>query len=304
MSPRNSIIFVENLSKCFGKLAAVDDVSFMVKPGEIVGFVGPNGAGKTTTISIMMGYLRATTGIVRLFGDDTTHASAHRHHVQIGYTAGDMSLLNNLTGSQYLAHMAALTRLNSVRQKELIDLINPVLNKRLKHLSRGNKQKIALIAALQHGPKLLILDEPTTGLDPLMQETFLNIIRQEAREGATVFMSSHILSEVTHICTRVMFMKRGKIILDSTVADIEAQAGKEISITSDKKSLVALLKNHPAGLINPKQTGTTITFLYQGKITPITKWLASHTIRDVTIRDRDFDSIFHDMYDDGEETAR
>ncbi|MFZ1811941.1 MAG: ABC transporter ATP-binding protein [Candidatus Saccharimonadales bacterium] len=298
MSPRNSIIFIEHLTKRFGGLTAVDDIGFMVKPGEIVGFVGPNGAGKTTTISLIMGYLHATSGTIRLFGDDVVPSNAHQHHVQIGYTAGDMSLLNNLTGKQYLAHMAALTRPNSIRQKELIELINPVLDKKLKHLSRGNKQKIALIAALQHGPKLLVLDEPTTGLDPLMQETFLHLIKQEAKEGATVFMSSHILSEVTSICSRVMFMKRGAIVLDSTVAEIEAQAGKEITITADKKTLVALLKTHPAGLINPKQRGSAITFLYQGKIGPITTWLASHSLRDVTIRDRDFDSIFHDMYND------
>lgn len=301
MTPRSSIIFVDNLTKKFGDLTAVDGISLTVTPGEIVGFVGPNGAGKTTTISLMMGYLHASSGSVTLFGDRVAPSSAHAHHMQIGYTAGDMSLLNNLTGRQYLAHMAALTRPNALRQKELIELIKPVLDKRLKSLSRGNKQKIALIAALQHQPKLLLLDEPTTGLDPLMQETMLKLIKKEAAGGATVFMSSHILSEVTTICSRVIFMKRGKIILDSSVAEVEMQAGKEISITADKKTLVALLKTHPAGLINPKQRGLTITFLYRGAINPIVKWLASHNVKDIAIRDRDFDSIFHDMYKDDEE---
>lgn len=301
MTPRSSIIFVDKLTKKFGSLTAVDAMTLTISPGEIVGFVGPNGAGKTTTISLMMGYLRATSGSVTLFGDKVTPSSAHAHHMQIGYTAGDMSLLNNLTGRQYLTHMAALTRPNAIRQKELIELMNPVLDKRLKSLSRGNKQKIALIAALQHQPKLLLLDEPTTGLDPLMQETMLKLIKKEAASGATVFMSSHILSEVTTICSRVIFMKRGKIILDSSVAGVENQAGKEISITADKKTLVGLLKTHPAGLINPKQRGATITFTYRGAINPIMKWLASHTVKDVAIRDRDFDSIFHDMYKDDEE---
>ena len=301
MTPRSSIIFVDKLTKKFGDLTAVDGISLTVTPGEIVGFVGPNGAGKTTTISLMMGYLHATSGSVTLFGDKVTPSSAHAHHMQIGYTAGDMSLLNNLTGRQYLAHMAALTRPNALRQKELIELIKPVLDKRLKSLSRGNKQKIALIAALQHQPKLLLLDEPTTGLDPLMQETMLQLVKKEAAAGATVFMSSHILSEVTTICSRVIFMKRGKIILDSSVAEVEMQAGKEIDITADKKTLVALLKTHPAGLINPKQRGLTITFLYRGAINPIVKWLASHNVKDIAIRDRDFDSIFHDMYKDDQE---
>lgn len=296
MSPRNSIIYVDKLVKKFGSLTAVNEVSFAVKPGEIVGFVGPNGAGKTTTIASLMGFIGTTSGTVRLFGDEVTPARAHSHHAQIAYTAGDMSLLNNLTGRQYLTHMAALTRPNKTRQQELIDALDPVLDKKIKTLSRGNKQKIALVAALQHHPKLLILDEPTSGLDPLMQEVFLRLIKAEAREGATVFMSSHILTEVTTICSRVMFMKHGSIILDSSVADIESQAGKEVLITADKKTLVALLKTHPAGLHSPKQSGRTVRFMYRGPINAVTVWLASHKLSDVQIRDRDLDSIFHDMY--------
>ena len=196
--------------------------------------------------------------------------------------------------------MAALTRANAARQKELIEALDPVLGKKLKTLSRGNKQKIALIAALQHSPKLLVLDEPTSGLDPLMQEVFLHLIKNEANEGATIFMSSHILTEVTSICSRVLFMKKGQIVLDSSVADIEAQAGKAISITADRKTLVGLLKTHPAGLINPKQHGSTVTFMYQGPINPVMVWLASHKLRDVQIHDRDLDSIFHDMYKENE----
>ncbi len=300
MSPRNSIIFVDSLTKKFGSLTAVDTISFSVKPGEIVGFVGPNGAGKTTTISTLLGFIGVTSGTVTLFGDTVTPANSHVHHIQMGYVAGDMSLLTNLTGKQYLSHMAALTRANSARQKELITALEPVLDKKIKMLSRGNKQKIALIAALQHRPKLLILDEPTSGLDPLMQEIFLKLIKAEAREGATIFMSSHILTEVTSICSRVLFMKHGKIILDSSVTDIEAQAGKEIAITADRKTLVGLLKTHPAGLINPKQRGSTVTFMYQGPINSITVWLASHKLRDVRINDRDLESIFHDMYKEDE----
>ena len=300
MSPRNSIIYVDNLVKKFGSVTAVDSVSFAVKPGEIVGFVGPNGAGNTTTISSIMGFIKASSGTIQLFGDTVSPAKAFTHHVQIGYTAGDMSLLNNLTGRQYLTHMAALTRPNASRQQELIDALDPILDKKIKTLSRGNKQKVALVAALQHHPKLLVLDEPTSGLDPLMQEVFLDLIKAEAKEGATIFMSSHILTEVTSICSRVLFMKHGKIVLDSSVTDIEAQAGKEIIVTADKKTLVGLLKTHPAGLLNPKQSGSTIRFMYRGPINAVMVWLASHKVKDIQIRDRDLDSIFHDMYKEGE----
>lgn len=303
MSPRSSVIFVDGLTKKFGQLAAVDNISFSVVPGEIVGFVGPNGAGKTTTISLLMGYLRATGGSIRLFGDSVVPERAHTHHVQIGYAAGDMSLPGSLTGRQFLAHVAALSRPNLARQQDLVKLIRPILNKKIKNLSRGNRQKIALIAALQHHPKLLILDEPTSGLDPLMQETFLKLIKHEAVNGSTVFMSSHILSEVTSICHRVIFMKQGKIILNSTVGEIEAQAGKEISITADRKTLVAMMKKHPKGLVNPSQHGLTVTFLYRGTIKLVTAWLASHPVKDISIRDRNFDSIFHDMYRNNGEDA-
>ena len=300
MSSRSSVIYVEKLTKRFGTLAAVDDINFTITPGEIVGFVGPNGAGKTTTISLLMGFLAAGSGDIKLFGDTVTPGRAHLHHKQIGYAAGDMTLLNNLTGSQYLAHMASLTRVNHPRQQELIAIIEPVLHKKLRSLSRGNRQKIALIAALQHQPKLLILDEPTTGLDPLMQEKLLRLIKTEAGGGTTVLMSSHVLSEVTTICSRVLFMKRGKIILDSTVADIESQAGKIVSITADKDQLLALTKSRPAGLRAPERSGDTIRFLYQGSIDSVVRWLATYRLKDVSIQDRDFDSIFHDMYiDDG-----
>ena len=244
----------------------------------------------------MMGFIKASSGTVQLFGDDVTPARAYSHHAQIGYTAGDMSLLNNLTGRQYLTHMAALTRPNKSRQQELIEALDPILDRKIKTLSRGNKQKVALVAALQHHPKLLVLDEPTSGLDPLMQEVFLKLIKAEAKEGATIFMSSHILTEVTSICSRVLFMKHGSIILDSSVDEIEAQAGKEIIITADKKTLIALLKTHPAGLHSPKQSGKTIRFMYRGPMNTVIVWLASHKVNDVQIRDRDLDSIFHDMY--------
>ncbi len=303
MSPRNSIISLESVTKAYGSLHAVDDISLTVRPGEIVGFVGPNGAGKSTTIGLLMGFGRATRGDVRLFGDVVRPQNAERHHAQVGYIAGDMALPGSLTGRQYLAHMAALTRPNTVRQQELIDQIHPVLDGPIKQLSRGNKQKIAMIAALQHQPKLLLLDEPTSGLDPLMQETFLKLIAREAKGGSTVFMSSHILSEVLLVCERVLFMKRGRIILDSSIKDIEAQGGKEIAITADKKTLVALLRTHPAGLTSPKQSGNTVRFMYQGPINPVVRWLGSHTIKDLQIRERDLDSIFHDMYRDEEEST-
>lgn len=304
MSLRSSVIHIEHLTKKFGRDTAVSNISFSVDPGEVVGFVGPNGAGKTTTISMLMGFLHATEGTIKLFGDPVTTQNAHTFHQRIGFAAGDMAMLDNLTGQQYLAHMGHLTRYIPARQAELITLFSPVLHKKLKTLSRGNKQKIALIAALQHQPKLLILDEPTSGLDPLMQETFMRLLSEVAADGTTVFMSSHILSEVTDVCRRVMFMKNGTIILDKPVKVIEQQAGKEVRIQASKETLLALMRSKPKGLGKPTQNDDgQVVCLYKGATPRLLQWLGSHKITDVQIRDRDFDSIFHSMYEDNEEPS-
>lgn len=301
MPARTSVVSVNQLSKHFGKLRAVDAVSFDLAHGSITGFVGPNGAGKTTTIATMMGFLRATSGNVSLFGDPVSPWRAHRHHAQIGYIAGDMALLDNLTGRQYLAHMASLTRVNQNRQTHLIDSLGPMLSKPLRRLSRGNKQKIALIAALQHRPKLLILDEPTTGLDPLMQETFLDLIQTEAKSGTTVFMSSHILSEVTSICERVLFMRSGAIVLDQPISEIEAGSGQLVTLSAPKKTLLSLLQHRPRGISQASHSGDTLSFLYRGASDPLLKWLASQHLDSCYIQERDLDSIFHDMYQSSKE---
>ena len=300
MSPRSCIIHTDAITKKFGTTEALSGVSLGVSPGEIVGFVGPNGAGKTTTISILLGFLRSSSGTIQLFGEKVTPENAHTFHQRVGYAAGDMALLENLNGAQFLSHMGHLTRLHKTFQKELIEKFEPVLNKPLKTLSRGNKQKIALIAALQHQPKLLILDEPTSGLDPFMQEIFFDTIRAQVKDGVTVFMSSHILSEVAEVCSRVVFMKQGSIIYDESIKSIEQQAGKEVRIKADKSTLLNLIRSRPSGLGKPHtHSDGSVTFLYKGTTTRLLKWLATQKIKDVDIKERDLDSIFHSMYETG-----
>ena len=299
MSQPKNAIEVRNLSKSFKGFTAVNDITFTVEKGSIVGFVGPNGAGKTTTISCLMGFLRPSKGTILVLGKQVLPENAHVQHIDIGYAAGDMAMLDNLTGQQYLEHIGFLTRQNTKRRAELITAFNPVLHKKLHTLSRGNKQKIALIAALQHNPKLLVLDEPTSGLDPLMQETFLSIVRELADKGTTVFMSSHILSEVTDVCARVLFMKQGEIVLDKAVKELEQEAGKEIRIQADKQTIARLLRTKPNGtVVQPESTVEEAVLFYKGATTPLLNWLSSQKVNDVVIRDRDFDSIFHKLYEE------
>lgn len=294
-----SVIQYSSVSKHFGDVSAVKNISFHVEPGQVVGFVGPNGAGKTTTISMMLGFIRPTHGTIKLFGDHLTYPeNAHKSHRKIGYAAGDMALFDNLTGEQYLKFMSHRFGCEHIVRERLDKRLSPQLNKRLKTLSRGNKQKIALIAALQHDPELIIMDEPTSGLDPLMQETFLDIIREEANRGATVFMSSHILSEVARACDRVLFMKKGRIVTDDTTSEIEKNAGKLIHLYGSQAELKTLKTTAPESAIILEHTADKLSLRYDGDIHAALRWLANKRFHDVDIENRQLDDIFKDLYND------
>lgn len=289
-------IHVANLTKRYGETTAVRDVSFTIKKGEVVGFVGPNGAGKTTTIALLLGFIRATKGTIKLGSHEITPESAHRSHKQIGYIAGDMALFDGLSGAQYLSFMAHRFGIDREVRKRLEGRLNPQLDKKLRQLSRGNKQKISLIAALQHDPDLIIMDEPTSGLDPLMQETFLDIIREEASRGATVFMSSHILSEVAQVCTRVMFMKKGRIVSDQSIKDIENSAGKLLHIKASGVQIKTLVASLPKEAAIVTQSSSELVIRYDGDIHIAIRWLSTKKFEDLQIVDRQLDDLFIDLY--------
>ncbi len=287
------IIKLTDVTKTFGKLAAVDNVSLSVDKGEIVGFVGPNGAGKTTTISMLLGFIKPSVGTVELFGQNILPQTAHSVHKKIGYAAGDMALFDNLTGEQYLDFFANQYG-SSKRRNELIQALLPKITSKLKHLSRGNKQKIALIGALQHEPELIILDEPTSGLDPLMQKTFLNLLEAEKARGATIFMSSHILSEVAEVSDRVIFMRDGKIIINQAINEIKGREGKLVKLYGakafDKKQL-------PKNANNFEKTGINISFEYSGDANTLLGWLAKQKITDFIVEQRTLDDLFEHLYE-------
>ncbi|TAH31942.1 ABC transporter ATP-binding protein [Candidatus Saccharibacteria bacterium] len=301
----SSIIHVANLSKHFGATEAVRDISFTIKKGEIVGFVGPNGAGKSTTIALLLGFIHASKGEVTIFGKHHIRPeTAHRSHRRIGYIAGDMPMFDSLTGSQYLSFMGHRFGIDTDVRARLEDRLEPQLDKRIKQLSRGNKQKISLIAALQHNPDLIIMDEPTSGLDPLMQETFLSIIREEAARDATVFMSSHILSEVAQVCSRVMFMKRGRIVSDQAMEEIEKNAGKLVKIIAGSEQIKALLASIPKQALVLTQTKNQLVLRYDSDLHEVLRWLSTKKFDDLEILDRQLDDLFIDFYKDEEGKRR
>lgn len=295
------VLSFSNVSKQYGDLRAVHDATFQIRHGEIIGFVGPNGAGKSTTIAMMLGFINTSSGTVSILDrHPITSANAHKTHQSIGYVAGDMSLFDDLKPEQYLRFFAHRNGCDKDYVKDLMGRLKPKLDGTIKQLSRGNKQKIALIAALQHKPSLLILDEPTSGLDPLMQEIFLDITQQAAQRGTTVFMSSHILSEVASACTRVIFMKNGKIVTDKPIEEIEKSSGKVVRLTAAPAIVKQAAHYLPGGAKILVTTATALEFSYKGDAQQLLRWLGSRKIDDVTIEEISLDDVFRHMYQEKE----
>lgn len=295
MKRQPSSLSISNVSKRFGDVDAVVDASFAIDPGEIVGFVGPNGAGKTTTISLLLGLLRADKGSIRILGHLVTPETSHRTHRDIGFVAGDMVLPPSLTGDQYLRFMASRNGRSTDQYQRLLKQLSPILDRPLKELSRGNKQKIALIAALQHEPQILILDEPTSGLDPIMQDSFLSTIKKEAKRGVTVLMSSHILGEVSSVCSRIVFMKSGRLILDRPVKSILSKVGKHVILQSSEASRLAQFLPEGVELLSHSGKELKLSVPKQ-MLKPFLHWVTSKQFDDISIEERDLDDIFHELY--------
>jgi ABC-2 type transport system ATP-binding protein len=225
-----AVILTEGLTKFYGKQRGVIELDMEVQQGEVFGYLGPNGAGKTTTIRTLLDFIRPTHGRATVFGQDTRrHGREFRR--RIGYLAGELALYNNLTGSEMVRHAGYLHgSLDWAFVQTLAERLNCSLDRPLRTLSHGNKQKIGLIQAFMHKPELLILDEPTTGLDPLIQQEFYRLIGEVKAEGRTVFLSSHNLTEVERVCDRVAIIREGKLIAVENVAALKTRALRRLEI--------------------------------------------------------------------------
>jgi ABC-2 type transport system ATP-binding protein len=220
MSRPAPVISLQHLTKTFGKVRALDGLDLTVDPGEVHGFLGPNGAGKSTTIRILLGLMRATGGRVELFGADPWREAA-RLHGRLAYVAGDVALWPGLTGGQCLDVIGATHgRVDEKRRARLIERFDLDPTKRIRDYSKGNRQKVALVAALAARADLLVLDEPTSGLDPLMERAFQQCVRERRDDGVTVLLSSHILDEVEALADRVSIIRRGRTVTSGSLADL------------------------------------------------------------------------------------
>ena len=285
-------ITVNNLKKYYGKTKAVDGVSFEVKEGEIMGFLGPNGAGKTTAIRCMMDFLRPDEGEITILGEDAQRESS-RLKQDIGFLSGDVKLYNHWTGQE---HLDLIERMKGKTDYDL-DLIAEFSfdpRKKVKELSSGNKQKLGLILALMHRPKLLILDEPTAGLDPLLQNTFYNTIRSGAVEGRTVFMSSHNLAEVEKVCDRVCIIKAGKLVAVESIRELKMK--KIYTIYAYFQGDMPGNELQRDGVEITKKLTDGLVISVRGEIDPLLDELSKYKLTDIEITHASLEEVFMEHY--------
>jgi ABC-2 type transport system ATP-binding protein len=291
----SSVIEIKNVTKMYGKDRGVLDISLDVPKGSVYGFLGPNGAGKTTTISMLVDLIHPTKGKINIFGLDAKDESL-KIRKRMGFLGGDMMLDGGLTGWQQLEHFGRLRgNFDKKYIKLLAEKFDCDLNRKIKTLSRGNRQKVGLISSLMHKPELLIYDEPTSGLDPLIQDEFNEIINDYRKAGKTVFVSSHILSEVEILCDHVAFIKEGKLISEKPISQISAGLAKSVHIVAHKAELSKQL-NKLNGVSHLKTKDSKITFQYSGDVQQLISLLSKQKIKDITITPPDLDTIFTKLY--------
>ena len=290
----NSIISIENLTKYFGKNCAVNNISFEVHEGEIFGFLGPNGAGKTTCIKMILDLLRPSSGKINVFGLDVLNNSV-AIRTKIGYLPGNFTNFANISGIEFLKFTSAQRRIKYVAPVHLFDrfeLSSVDLQKRMKSMSHGMMQKIGIIQAFFHRPELLILDEPTIGLDPLMQESFYELIHDFHTEGATIFFSSHNLYEVERICHNISVIRDGEIVALETLENMKKKMTRKLTITLKNKIVKPELKN--AELIY--SNGLKHEFLIKGNIDVMLAELNNLPVVDFIFPEPNLDEVFRTYY--------
>lgn len=293
-----AILQLEKVTKLYGSVRGVEQVSLEVEEGSVFGFLGPNGAGKTTTISMLVNLIKPTSGKITIFGKNAQTDGLHIRS-RIGFLAGDMALDRGLTGRQQLEYFGNLRGgFDKKYVRELASRLDCKLDRKFRTLSRGNKQKVGLIAALMHKPELLILDEPTSGLDPLIQAEFNKIILEHKARGGTVFISSHVLSEVQELCDQVAFIRQGKLIANKPLAEITKGAPKDVRIVTPEEKLIHILEKL-RGVSELKYQNGVITFSYSNDINRLLHVVSAYDLHDMTISDVDLETVFMKYYEGG-----
>lgn len=288
-------IEIRELTKYYGKTRGIDHISFDVDEGAFFGFIGPNGAGKSTTIRTLLGLLKPTSGSAYVLGNDIESDQATLLK-EIGYLPSEAVFYTGMRVRELLKLAADVRGLDCTKEaKQLCERLQLDYNQKIEELSFGNRKKVGIIAALQHQPKLLILDEPTSGLDPLMQKEFFDILGERNQNGTTIFLSSHILSEVQRNCTKAAIIRGGRIIVCDSVETLAKTNAKRVQI----RGKIEL--GHLEGMRDRKDSVDGVSFLYSGDMNPLLQCLSQGKIQDLSISDPDLEEIFLHYYEkDGE----
>jgi ABC-2 type transport system ATP-binding protein len=297
-----AIIQTEQLSKSYGEHRGIVDVDLEVREGEVFGFLGPNGAGKTTTIRTVLDLIRPTSGRALVFGIESS-ADPVGIHRRVGYIPGEFSLYDRLTGGQTIQYFANLRGgVDKGYQQSLIQRFEIDPKRRYKELSKGNKQKIGLVIALQHRPELLILDEPTSGLDPLVQQSFFELVHEARAEGRTVFLSSHILSEVERTADRVAIIRDGRLVKVDSVEGLRDLAHHQVELRFSGQVPTAAFEQL-AGVSEVSADDHVLRMRVSGPITPVVRAAAQYELLDFVSREPTLEETFLAQYGHGGDGA-
>jgi beta-exotoxin I transport system ATP-binding protein len=285
------------LTKSFGETIAVDRLDLRVEPGEVFGFLGPNGAGKTTTIRLLLDLQHPSFGSARVLGLDSRRDSV-AIHARCGYLPGELELYPRMTGRRLLDRFAAARGGcdMSVRDR-LVERFEVTLDRRVRELSKGNRQKLGIVLAFMHRPELLVLDEPTSGLDPLMQDEFHRLLRETTAEGRTVFLSSHELDEVQRVADRVAIIRDGRLVVTDTVERLRQQAPQTIQLRFSAPVPAAVFENLD-GVRHVSVDGDHVILQASGELAPLLRVIADHDPVEMVARQADLDELFLTYYRD------
>lgn len=287
-------IETKKLTKYYGKTLGIKDLDLAVQEGEILGFVGPNGAGKSTTVRVLLSLIYATSGSATIFGKDVVQYGPEIRQ-DIGYLPSEVFYYDNMRAIDLLKYSASFYKKDCTKRiKELSEVLKLDLKKKIDDLSYGNRKKVGIVQGLLHSPKLIILDEPTGGLDPLMQKNFFDLLREENKKGATIFFSSHILSEVQKLCDRVAIIKEGQLVKIESMDTLSKNNYKRFHLSLKHK----VDKNifDISGVNNLQVTDSQVSFLFKGDINMVIRKIAGIDLDDLLVDEPDLEEIFMHYY--------
>lgn len=297
-----SPLILEGLTKYYGSVRGIEDLDLEVHEGEIFGYLGPNGAGKSTTISTVLDFIRPTRGTATVLGMDSRRDSVAIHR-EVGYLPGELAMPERMTGRELLSYLAALRDIDARAEIEsLAKRFDLDLDRKIRAYSSGNRQKVGLVQALMHRPRLLVLDEPTNGLDPIVQQEFYKLLREVTAEGRTVFLSSHILPEVERITDRAAIIRRGRLMVVAEIEELKQQAQRRVEFTFaetvDPAPFADLLS-----VTEVEAADRTLTVTLTGSVDAVVKLAALHNVERIVSHDGDLESAFLAYYAEDDDAA-